>query len=325
MMRRQNRSAFTLMELIVSLAITAVIALFVFSFATSLAQVWRSSESGVSTELDAQITLDTIAKDLESALFLEKGTPMFAVSVLAYEAALAGEFDRTLSGSWEAGSARPVEVDFEPEVHRYGWAGSWLRFFAAQPIANAVGYQLIRRPPLSASDLPLYLLHRTVVRQDYTLGAGFDITAPAYTSEDTTTSCLNAPRIYRPCLDDVILEDVIDFGVRLYIFDEQANVTDHSPKGLRLIFPFVTGAGALDDGRRNHYGESNIEGGFDVRYPDVVEVFLRVLDNVGSQRLQEIEQGASEESYEAVLDRHSRLYRRMVRLPGKEPVAYVGP
>lgn len=318
------------MELIVAMAITSVIALFVFTFATNLARLWRSNESGVGTELDAQIALDRIAMDLESAILQERGVPMFAVSAISKTGN--DSYNYSFSGRWEdvsiEGAGRPEGWHFDPDEHRYGWAGSWLRFFSAAPSINAVGYQIVRRSAFSDSEMPLYLLHRAVVRHDKTLEAGFDITRIEEDGEsagygENSGNQNWAGEVTHPVLTSVLIEDVVDFGVRLYVFDEGFIGDDHSPQGLKLIFPVVSSDGSIDTTETEHIAQS-WSAGMGTRYPDVVEIFLRVLDDVGSEALHQAEEVEAGRSYEGIVEEHSRVYRRMVRLPGRKALGYSG-
>lgn len=310
------------MELIVSLAITSVIAVFVFGFATSLAKLWRNTESGVDSELDSQIALDQIVMDFESAIFLERvdgdgvPVPMLAVSAIAKDSD--DVFKASFSNRWDGldESARPSSEHFDPDNHQYGWAGSWVRFFTASPSVNAVGYQVIRRSAFSNSTHPKYLLHRSLIRHDNSVTQSFDITSENY-RDGNTTKALESPR-----LDGVILEDVVDFGVRLYVFDENFGGKDDSPNGLRLIFPSDAG-GDLSATDKEHLASVLSGNDFGARYPDVVEILLRVLDDVGAGMLLRLEEGDTANRYEDIVAKHSRLYRRMVRLPGREPRGYV--
>ncbi|MBD5779707.1 prepilin-type N-terminal cleavage/methylation domain-containing protein [Pelagicoccus sp. NFK12] len=321
MMTPKKRRAFTLVELVVSLAITSVIAFFVFSFAASLADLWRNTEGGVDTELDAQIALDRIVMDLEAAIFQERQDPLGnAVPMFALSAIAKGDDDPyqvSFSNRWQDidESARPAEWHFDPGQHRYGWAGSWLRFFTAAPSFNAVGYQVIRRPAFGDSSVDRYLLHRSLIRQDNTIAGGFDIVNGNY-QDGTTANAIASPR-----LDSAILEDVVDFGLRLYVFDESMSGTDDSPRGLRLVFP-ADANGNLDINDKEHLGSTLTGNNFGSRYPEVAEVFLRVLDDVGADLLIRLEAGETVSDYNEIVEKHSRLYQRMVRLPGREPKGY---
>lgn len=314
-----EKKGFTLFELIVSLAITSVIAVFVFGFATSLAKVWRTTERGVSTELDVQITLDQIAADLESAVMQERfdsegnRVPMFAVSAISKTAGV-GIVDYTFSTRWVGISKtlRPATTHFDPANVHYGWAGSWLRFFSSAPSFNAVGYQIIRRSAFSNSNEPKYILHRSVINHANTIEGGVDIVNGVYAYGNIDYG------LSMPSLDAVLLEDVIDFGVRLYVFDPTFAGSVDSPDSLRLIFP--ANANSLVDATDVEHTATRFDGtNYQVRYPDVVEVFLRVLDDAGAAALYDLEElGIGTLTYDEIVARHSKVYRRMIRLPGKE-------
>jgi len=293
------------------MAVAGVIAYFVFVFSNNMTRIWSSNEAGVGTELEAQLALDRIVMDIESAVLLEKGVPMFALSILPR-----GQRD----GNWDLaaleGSARPEDLHYDPVAHHYGWAGSWLRFFSAVPSLNAVGYKLVRRSAYADSSQPLYLLYRPVVRHDRTLDAGLDITAADYLGGASSSS--DSGVIGRPWRDNLLLEDVVDFGLRLFVVDEAAPPTDYAPGGLRMIFPVLDGSGDIVAGVTEHLGQSFSKEAPDAqRYPDVVEVYIRVVDDVGAEKLlrsQEVEAG---QSYETIVASHGRLYSRTIWLPGR--------
>ncbi|MDQ8187564.1 prepilin-type N-terminal cleavage/methylation domain-containing protein [Pelagicoccus sp. SDUM812002] len=320
------KAAFTLIELIVSLAITAVIAFFVFSFATNLAELWRKTEGGVDTELDAQIALDRIAMDLESAIFQERKDEesneltMFAVSAISKDDLQPQETSRWNRWLGVAKSERPDEFHFDPANHRYGWGGAWVRFFSAAPSFNAISYHIARRRVFDDSLAPArYLLHRAVVAQNETLLGGLDIVEGKYAQGEAPNRTFDV--LAQPWLESVILEDVVDFGIRLYVFEKDFNGTDDSPRGLRLIFP-ADGFGKIDDDDDEHLASSFATGDYSERYPDVIEIFLRVLDDPGADLLVLLEEGEGLLDYEEIIDKHSRLYRRMIRMPGRESKGY---
>ncbi len=310
MNRYRSKSAFTLFELIVAMAITSVMAAFIFSFAGSLTKLWSKSQSAISTELDANIALDTIAMDLEGAVFLEGNGVMFAVKTQDYD-------ERKDSGIWKAGSARETTNDFDPDNHVYGWAGSWLRFFTAAPTLNAVSYQIVRREAFTGSKIRRYVLYRSVVRQDRTQTTGFDIMVSAYSDKDAPGPALeHYPKtIRKPTVSGYLLEDVVDFGVRLYVYEADAPVSADSSRGLRLIYP-STDFSALSSTDRLHEADSDEPAGNDYSqvYPDVVEVFIRMIDSAGSEKLRAIEMDGTDGTFEDVVAEHGRVYSRMVRI-----------
>lgn len=298
------KSGFTLFELIVAMAVTSVIAAFVFAFSSSLMKLWTRSQSAISTELDANIALDVIAMDLEAAVFLERGDVMFAVNVQDYDA-------RNNSTAWKTGSVRLKTNDFDPGNHVYGWAGTWLRFFTAAPTLNAVAYQIIRREAFDGSNQKRYILYRSVVRQDYTQESGFDITDGSYASGVARQS--QPKTIRKPTVADYLLEDVVDFGVRLYVYDTSVSGSANSSTGMRLIYP-ANIKGSLNKADDEHIASTGVGADYSIRYPDVVEIFIRVIDSVGAEKLRLIEEDGGEGTFEAVVAEHGRLYSRMVRV-----------
>lgn len=326
-----KKEAFTLIEMVVSLAITVVIASFLFSFSSSLSSIWRSSDEDVDTELDANIALDQIQLDLESAYLEEGGGIMFAVTSVATEGnASDGEVDVMHTGVGSERlwlfpgeefdlefdfSERPIGSDFSPDQDYYGWAGSWMRFFSVQPSLNAVSYQIIRRSAFSESKKPRYLLHRSVLTQEDTLKSGLNFDGSEYELGGIGS------RITRPSLTSVLLPNVVDFGVRLYVVDKDAPATVFSPSGLRLVYPKRNDDGWDVSIRSFEAGQSFVDipsklDSVDGVYPDYVEVILRVLSKRGADllyRAQELEQG---EGYLTIVADHSKVYRRLIRLKG---------
>ncbi|MDQ8204570.1 prepilin-type N-terminal cleavage/methylation domain-containing protein [Pelagicoccus sp. SDUM812003] len=312
-----SRNGFTLIELIVAMAISVVIAAFVFSFGSSLAGIWKNASGQIDAELDANLALDQIARDLESAIMLEKasGDVMFAVDMLSKEDISAIPLNDRL---WKIGSAsRPETLDVHLSNHNYGWAGAWLRFFSCQPSVNAVSYRIIRRPGFTDSSTDRYVLNRSVVRQDHTLAAGWDITKGDYVDGSISrTSYDLAPNIKFPTIDNAFLENVVDFGVRLYVYEAGAR-TEDAPFGMRLVFPADENS-RLSDADRTHRGRARRNVTSENRYPDVVEVFVRVLTQNGADLLRELENGAGQSDYEAIVSSHSRVYRRTVSVAGTQ-------
>ena len=316
-MRGYNKNGFTLVEVVVAVAVASVIGYFVVSFTISLTKVWRANQKNVGTEMEANLALDALAADLEAAVMFEpgKGEVMFAVRALS-KAERGTQESREWHSVKSGNTQRLVENNFIPEEHIYGWAGSWLRFYTAAPSLNAVAYQIVRRPLYYDDKEVKYGLFRSIVRQDYTDIVGLDITAENYISvnyeDDEFTDDETKPIIIKkPHLQNLLSENVIDFGVRLYVFDEEAAPSEHNSAGLRLVYPAALGE--LDQTDIEHvaftFERSNLQ---DV-YPDVAEIFVRVLDAEGALLLEKAENGELEGvTFEEVAEKHGHLFRRMV-------------
>lgn len=310
MNRRFDRRGFTLFEMLAAVAVSMVIAVFVFGFSNSLLSVMRASDSKIGTEVDANVALDIIARDLEAAVFREGSAIMFAVDAQRRS-------DR--AESWVIGKAPRSEVgEFNPAQHYYGWAGTRLRFFTAYPAFNAISYQIIRREGFTDSKRRRYTLFRSVVQKEYTEEAGRDITAAAY--ETGSASQGHPGEIRKSNLQSYFLDNVVDFGVRLYVYENGQPATQDAPEGLRLIYPSANNF-TLDATERTHHAntgrKTNDPSHYDRRYPDVVQVYMRVLDRAGAEELLAIEEDGAPGTYEEIVDKRGRLYSRTVRIPSR--------
>ena len=300
-----SHKAFTLIELIVALGISAAIGFFAINIAIGVSDVWSVAEDRSIESVETQFALDLLAQDLESAFFRESPNPMFAVSVLD---------DASNSGRWiDASSfARPITPDpFNPGIDQYGWAGCWLRFFTAAPGLNAVGYQFIRTPIVGSSNTIRYNLYRGVVRMDHTLTTGYDIEAAAYSTAGTPTLG-NPVEVVSPRVENIILSNVIDFGIRLYVYDSTAPETDDAPPGMRIIFP-ANGLNQISNTDDEHSANTGFGLTYGSRFPEAAEVVIRVLSESGWEQLELVEEeGGTAAEWQRIVEENSSVYRRFV-------------
>lgn len=249
---------------------------------------------------------------------------------------------------------------------RFGQAGVWLRFFTTRRAANtnantvsapvAVGYQIIRRPTSingPAATVPRgYLLHRAEVRpatennRPGTLEAGFNLdpnpAAPTLYSQRSAGPNpnndgsvygdpfgLKAPGANNPPrnLDAVLADNVVDFGVRCYVRDAAA------PGGLRLVFPAADETGRLGNAATARLrgqlppGTPVASDNFNLHFPDVVDVMVRVLTEEGVAALANVERNQAplppaplkygsnvQQWWWGVAQENSRVYTRRIVL-----------
>jgi len=149
-----------------------------------------------------------------------------------------------------------------------------------------------------------------VATQLNTLDGGSDIALGQYSISGTADG-LKSPRV-----DSVLLEDVIDFGVRLYVFDAGFTASQDAPEGVRLIFP-ADSSSNLSNSDTEHIASTFVGTDFTKRYPDLVEIYLRVLDDAGSRLLLHAEEVGGGIGYAEIVEKHSKVYRRLVRIPGR--------
>ncbi|MEY4940029.1 MAG: hypothetical protein RIQ93_1764 [Verrucomicrobiota bacterium] len=319
--------AFTIIELLVAAAITAVLAGIVIAMVGNVSTSLARTSGRLNATAQARLALDQLTLDLQSALFREDGNVWMAVDIV--------DTTNNAPGLWvlaqTAGNAKPAAAGGSLDLAasraglgvngqfadtRYGMAGVWLRFFTSSRGANlaanpatisapvAVGYQIVRRRPSAnpQNAATAYLLHRAEVRpaadngRPGVLESGYDITDAAYTTGNTTTNSgaiTGDPRSIRvpgsaTNLDSVIADNVIDFGVRCYVRDPA------SAGGLRLIFPAnaggapaATAATRLRGALPSHASIAPAD--FNQLFPDVIDVLVRVLSDEGAKLIANME------------------------------------
>ena len=282
-------SGFTLLELLTAIAITAVLVGFSVAIVSNVSGLWRRASGRGATEAQARHILDRLELDLSGALVRDDGRTWLAATTLR---------TTTCSGLWDSADqagerAKPESAggQFSYDVTaanladtRGGVAGVWLRFFTTARGANdearpwsvsapvAVGYQIIRRTLASGTGEGAsrrYLLHRAQVRPAASadgpgvFGTGYDLSAYDH--------------LRTPSRDEVIGDNVIDFGVRFYVRE----ISSDGRTGLRAIFP-ANALGALDGDDLEHAGGSDLSG---ERMPEVVDVMVRILSEEGGSVL----------------------------------------
>ncbi len=279
---RRRLGGFTVLELLVSAAITALLAGFIVTIVSNVSSFWTRTSGRLSAEAQARLVLDQLSLDLSSALYRDDGNVWMAADIL--NNATGGA-----TGLWQAAAAnaKPGGTGATSSLilnsaniadARFGVGGAWLRFFTTKRGNNtnnapdtfsapvAVGYQIIRRfsGTSTASTKTAYLLHRAQARSSTVtppaspttpnpqprpgvIDVGYNITAAAYT---TSTSALNNgtitgdPRSIQVPGSRTNLDAVIAENV--VDFGIRCYVRDATqPTGLRLVFPAANETGAL--------------------------------------------------------------------------------
>lgn len=322
------RRGFTVIELLVAAAITAILAGFIAVIVRNVSVVWTRAGNRLGTDAQARIVLDQLQLDLQGAIFRDDGNVWMAADLL-------NNSNGGATGLWQVAARNPkpssglsldvpaTRAELIPtergklENARFGTAGVWLRFFTTSRGANtaaspatisapvAVGYQIIRRFTATnpANQNTAYLLHRAEVRPTSVSGrpgvleSGYDITAAAYTTSTASNNSgantgdprsVQVPGNMRN-LDSVIADNVIDFGIRCYVRDETV------AGGLRLIFPVNT-SGALANSPQPLRAQlpattPTTAPNYNARFlcPDVIDVMVRILTDEGAAMIANME------------------------------------
>ncbi len=285
---------FTLLELLVAMSITVLLAGLMLTVITGALTMWHRAQNRFATAAQAKLALDMIERDLQAAVFRLDGGTWLAVDVSNLPSALAthgwltagimkpagAESLRLLPDS-SAGTARSVGEA------RFGLSGAWLRFITTNVEADgslpiAVSCQIARRP-LSGGINPgnpaavRYTLFRAAVSAEGTLASGNDVVASAYNSTSVNPSATRSPAtLTNPNSADALATNVVDFGVWLYVRD--------TADGLRRIFP-------VDDSDTAHAARDLGPAPDANRFPEAADVLIRILTEEGATLLSEMESG----------------------------------
>ncbi len=260
-----------------------------------------------------------------------------------------------------ASSLRVVGEDEPFSRSRFGQAGVWLRLFTTQPdtqadlhnlsAPRAVAYQVVRRHLTASatapatSDTPVrYFLYRSSARPASTDGSrgnstfdvGYDLFSsgpgPTYSQGDASqidhVGNIRTPRRY----EQIIGNNVIDFGVRCWVRDEQSGKLAPCFPAVREDGTQVRGfAATLRDGVWREAGVPPVWGGgspiaadeMTHGFPERVDVFVRILTEEGAQVIEAYEKErvarpmetrGDDHGWWVLAERHSRVFVTSVRL-----------
>lgn len=215
----RHSRGFTMVELLVAVGITLLLAGLLLTTTTHLLQGWRRSQGAATITTEAKLVLDQLERDFHSAIFRTDGKTWFDARIL--------EGTQYANNGWvlaaagvlkpEPESVRPLpqaQPGIEPSIvdARFGRSGMWLRLLTSDydsstgNVPAAVSYQVVRRRIASSADSPIrYALFRAKLAADQTFA---ELAGPIFTTN--TPAGLNAPST-----PDVIATNVIDFGIWL--------------------------------------------------------------------------------------------------------------
>ena len=318
----RKRLGFTLVEVLVAIAITVGLSAVLLNITTGTLNVWHRAQDTFTTDTQVRLAMDQLQKDLDGALFRSDGATWLAVDCLATTAAM-------LSHGWRAtGFIKPateLSMNLVPSTladARFGIGGAWLRFITTNSetknsgnpggsLPVAVSYQIARRPISGAVALsnpaPVrYTLFRSAVANETTFAAGYNVTSSAYGSSSATAAAARSARsLTNPNIADALVSNVVDVGVWLYTWDGTGQ--------LRRIFPTTS--------------SSVVHRAADAaNFPRVADVMIRVLSEEGARAIENIEMASSavgrpvgvsdSEWWWSVVETHSRVYIRRFIISG---------
>lgn len=78
----KRKSGFTIIELLVATAVTAILAGLMIAMVSSVLSAWNRTSSSLRTNNDAKIVFDLLTEDLQGAVYRTDGKAWLAVDVL---------------------------------------------------------------------------------------------------------------------------------------------------------------------------------------------------------------------------------------------------
>ena len=356
------RRGFTVIELMVALVVTGILASMLLKISNDVLNTYNQTTGELESHLAARFVLDQLAEDLQAAVTRRDGKVWLAATIRDKKST------RDLTKQWEDAAAfdKPIDESLRLDEElmencRFGVGGVWLRLItqssdvlSGQPGARAVSYLIDRRAVGTPDDSEgtssslatrRYTLFRGDVNASASFMAGFNLDpSDGDYTQPGDGGTRDTGQVNSPALDNGLIDNVIDFGVRFYVKDPDSDGDgysdsfevyhgsdpeekddDFSPKkpdegkpppplnGLRLIFPadssgqlsefaeldtdhLATGLPPDDDSDDD--SSSDDEGYFSTRYPDVVDVMVRVLTLEGAEVIRAFEEGDSPRSSE---------------------------
>jgi prepilin-type N-terminal cleavage/methylation domain-containing protein len=333
MNRLRSIRGFTLLELLVAVTITLVIAGLMLAVPANVLNLWRRSQASQTQAATARQVFDLLEQDLQAAIWRHDANRWLAADILDSPGSLANHgwlLGPGLMKPANGGSLLPLpaqEVGGEGLLQnaRFGLSGSWLRFVTTNvesggSLPTVVAYQIARRPvtgdALATNPAAVrYSLYRSAVSNTETFATGYDVTSSGYASSTnnptsaSSTAYRAARNVMNPSHANLLGSNVVDFGCWLYVRNPD--------RTLWRIYPSGTG-----DTSHQAVGNSSAS---DTRYPEVVDLMIRILTEEGATLLEAIESGrvprppsygTDAEWWWGVVEANSRVFTRRVAIKG---------
>jgi len=330
---RSSIRGFTLLELLVAVTITLVIAGLMLAVTTNVLDLWRRSQASHAQATAARQVFDLLEQDLQSAVRRRDANRWLAADILDSPGSLSnhgwllgpGVMKPANGGSLFPLPAPGTSGERLLQDARFGLSGSWLRFVTTNvesggSLPTVVAYQVTRRPvtgdPLATNPAAVrYSLYRSAISSHDTFAAGYDVTSSGYASTTnnpagaSSTAYRAARNVMNPSHANLLAPNVVDFGCWLYVRNP-----DHT---LRRIYPAGPG-----DTSHQAIGNSTAN---DTRSPEVADLMLRILTEEGATLLEAIETGrvprppaygTDAEWWWGVVGANSRVFTRRIAIRG---------
>jgi type II secretory pathway pseudopilin PulG len=346
-MDNRQSKAFTVLELLVALAVTAVLSGLLLTISVQVLNTQKQTSNDLETNQVAQLVLDRIEEDLQCALFRNDGNVWMELSM---QHGVNPDWQKAENQNlskpnlarylWAPASMPTSTAEGGPlEDARFGRASVWLKFFTQAPDmdldsnnsggARAIGYQLIRHgvtaAPISSQR---YQLYRSDVSEKNTFERGYnlpDYSENPHQNEDSSTlrvsSAIKLPINSDPAQTNAfsLAINVIEFGVRAYVVENNSSGAGN----LIQIFPYNETNSVHAIKCKSNPQVSQGEG----RFPDVIDVMIKVISNEGAKILERYENGdmqkkkpeefSNEEYWWELAEQYCETYIRRIKIYGQ--------
>jgi type II secretory pathway pseudopilin PulG len=333
--RKARSSAFTIIELLVAVGVTALLVSLMLTIVTNVMGGWSRSSGTLTAGNQARTVLDMITSDLQSLVLRRDGNVWLVASIQTSPSGEAwdpsGKLATTSSSSDPNSSlylpalTTPVAQPPNIEDYRFGKAGVWLRMITNVPDTNASGdltklsapravaYQIIRtKATASANAEEHYLFYRSELSPDVTFTTGYNLLDSTKYYTSGAGSILRTPTSGSDKSTWLVANNVVDFGVRFFTRRSTGELDPVFPNTNDLSFAATTDTTKVGPG----------PDATPVRQiPDVAEVFIRILTDEGVTQIALMENApagyTAPGSWWDVVLANSRVYTRRVEIKAK--------
>ncbi len=284
-----RRQGFTLMEVLVSSALTVVILTMLFTVLIGAMNAWQTGTNRLQGNADARMALDSIAQDLQSIVV------------------------RQTSIDQEWLYADQVPVANAPE----GTRSTWLTFFAPsldrepnqQGDIVAISYKVGFQDPLSTNTpaFPIFGLYKHMIdtRNTFNLALGLEnVRADFWNGNPTLEQNLFAPQSVNPLSpQSLLIPNVVDFNVDWNVHTIGSVQPLSSDANIRLNNSLFAGV--------NEFPNTPVGGG----RIESADISLTILTEEGRRMVQTYGRaGTLPQNLDRVIREHGRVYTKRVKI-----------
>lgn len=279
-----KQQGFTVIELLVAATVTVLLAGVLIAVTSGSLNVWQRTQAGLTANTQAKLVFDMIERDFQAAVYRENGETLLAADIIDNTAGVVAHGWRTTATVMKPAGGESLRLlgdSNNPAGERiadarFGLSGVWLRFVTSNVSSNGtlpvvVSYQLARRAMTGSATAQSSIPPRYILFRDFS-----SVRAPVdygYNVDDSNFTQM----LISPGSSNALCSNVVDFGVWFYRWD----TTGGAPV---RIFPSSTGDLA-------HRGNGVVGAGNETRFPDIVDVMVRIISEEGASQLENIENG----------------------------------